>query len=88
LQTASVFCLDGKRAEFGEARYCDLSEVGTEAIEPGSNADGGDRKVANGSVINSFDPAVPQGDARRRKRPFTPHPPGNECCQMKADRFI
>ena len=73
---------------FRQARHRDLPKPWVEAVEPSLDADGCDRKIASRGVVNTFDMRIPGGDARRRERPFTPHPPGDERGQMKADRLI
>ncbi|MCI0392938.1 MAG: hypothetical protein MOB07_29755 [Acidobacteria bacterium] len=78
LRTASVLRSEGRHDGLRQACYRNLSEMGAEAIEPVLNADGGDRKIANGRIINPFDPGVPRRDPRRRERQFAPHPLGNQ----------
>src|SRR5262245_1236099 len=50
-------------SDLRQSRHRDLSKRRTEAIEPTLDADGGDRKIANRGVVNSFDAGVPRGDA-------------------------
>jgi hypothetical protein len=88
LRTASVFRSEWMCGDFRQARHRDLSKPGAEAIEPLLYADGGDRKIANRGVVNTFDLGVPRGDARRCERSFAPQTSGDERGQMKAYHLV
>jgi len=74
---AGASCINWEVFTFRQARHRDLPKPKAEAIEPALDADGGDRKIANGGIINSFDPAIPRNNAPRHYRIFAPHPPCN-----------
>ena len=88
MRTASVFRSEWKCGDFRQARHRDLSKPWAEAIEPSLYAYGGDRKIVNCGVVNTFDAGVPRGDASRCERSFAPQTLGDERGQMKADRLV
>ena len=84
----AAFPTERKRADFAEPRHRDFLKMRAEPIEPTSDADGCDRDIMKRSVIDSFEPGIPQGDSSRRECSFASHSPRNECGQMKADCLV